>query len=329
MENQQLKTCNQQLVEQVAALQDALEGKEARCLYAHQDVGQKETFSLDVPGCASSTDLRMTPSEELLVVPEGTPERDPVPSGPSDQPVEQDSNPHTQILRVAAPAPSLGNPQSTDSLSEARSLEDMRFSVVHPGETAEAKTLHLQKEGSPSRPCMKPGSPKHGSASSRESLVTAQGGTFPGTKISAREGGPGSSLTLPKVRAPSIPRDSFQVAKRHHSQPQVGPGRCDHVVSIEIGALSALPSPGSSKSEARAKVREEAEKMEMEALPPSGRQEERESLKSRRGEMEDRELENKPPTPPLHRFPSWVSDVIGLGRGRSQPLVVFTENIQC
>jgi hypothetical protein len=27
MENQQLKTCNQQLVEQVAALQDALEGK--------------------------------------------------------------------------------------------------------------------------------------------------------------------------------------------------------------------------------------------------------------------------------------------------------------
>jgi hypothetical protein len=300
-------------------------------LYAHQDVGLNGTFSLDVPGCASFTDLRMTPSEELLVVPEGTPERDPVPSGPSDQPVEQDSNPHTQILKVAVPTPSLGTLQSRDSLSEARSLEDLRFSMVHPGETAEAKTLqsHLQKEGSPSQLCMKPGNPKHGSASYRESLVTAQGGTFPGTKTSAREGGPGSSLTLPKVRAPSIPRDSFQVAKRHHSQPQVGPGHCDHVVSIEIGALSALHSPGSSKSEARAKVREEAEKMEMEALPPSGKQEERESLKSRRGELEDVELENKPPTPPLHRFPSWVSDVIGVGQG-AEPTVglVCTENIQ-
>ncbi|EDL02635.1 mCG5814, isoform CRA_b, partial [Mus musculus] len=290
MENQQLKTCNQQLVEQVAALQDALE------------------------------DLRMTPSEELLVVPEGTPERDPVPSGPSDQPVEQDSNPHTQILKVAVPTPSLGTLQSRDSLSEARSLEDLRFSMVHPGETAEAKTLqsHLQKEGSPSQLCMKPGNPKHGSASYRESLVTAQGGTFPGTKTSAREGGPGSSLTLPKVRAPSIPRDSFQVAKRHHSQPQVGPGHCDHVVSIEIGALSALHSPGSSKSEARAKVREEAEKMEMEALPPSGKQEERESLKSRRGELEDVELENKPPTPPLHRFPSWESRIYAMATSGMQ-----------
>ncbi|XP_031211692.1 pleckstrin homology domain-containing family H member 1 isoform X1 [Mastomys coucha] len=290
MENQHLKTYNQQLVEQVAALQDALE------------------------------DLHMTPSEELLVVPEGTPEGDPVPSGPGDQPVEQGSNPHTQILKVAVPTPSLHMLQSKDSLSEARSLEDLSFSMVHPGEIAEAKTLksHLQREGSPSQLFMKPGSPKHGSASYREGLVTVQGGTFPGTKISAREGGPGSSLTLPKVRAPSIPRDSFQVAKRHHSQPQVGPGHCDHVVSIEIGALSALHSSGFSKSEARAKVHEETEKMEMEELPPVGKQEERESLKSRRGELEEVELENKPPTPPLHRFPSWESRIYAMATSGMQ-----------
>lgn len=288
-------------------------------------------FSMDVPGFASPTDLRMTPSEELLVVPEGTPGGDPVPSGPSTQPVEQDSNPHTQILKEAVPTPSLGTLQSKDFLSEARSLEDLSFSMVQPGEIAEAKTLksHLQREGSPSQQFMKPGSPKHGSASYREGLVTAQGGTFPGTKISAREGGPGSSLTLPKVRAPSIPRDSFQVAKRHHSQPQVGPGHFDHVVSIEIGARSALHSSGFSKSEARAKVREEAEKMEMEELPPAGKQEERESLKSCRGELEEVELENKPPTPPLHRFPSWVSDVFRVGQG-AEPTIgtVFTEDIQ-
>lgn len=258
----------------------------------------------------------MTPSEELLVVPEGTPEGAPVPSGPSDQPVEQNSNPHTQIVKVAVPPPSLGTLQSKDSLSEARSLEDLSVSVAHPGELAEAKTLksHLQGEGSPSQLFTKPGSSKHGPASYREGLVTAQGGTFPGTKVSAREGGPGSSLTLPKVRAPSIPQDSFQVAKRHHSQPQVGPGHFDHVVSIKIGALSALHSSGFSKSEARAKVREEAEKMEMEELPAVGKQEESESLKSCRSEPD-----NKPPTPPLHRFPSWVSDLSGLGRARSQP----------
>lgn len=296
MENQHLKTCNQQLVEQVAALQDALE------------------------------DLRMTPSEELLGVPEGTPEGDPAPSGTA-QPVEQDSNPHTQISKVAVPTP-LGTRQSKDSLSEARRLEDLSFSMAHPGDIAEAKTLqsHLQREGSPSQPFMKPGSPRRGSASYREGLITAQGGTFPGTKISAREGGPGSSLTLPKVRAPSIPRDSFQVAKRHHSQPQVGPGHVDHVVSIEIGALSALHSSGLPKSEARAKVREEAEKMEMEELPPTGKKGERESLKPCRGELEGVEPENKPPTPPLHRFPSWERRIYAMATSGMQLSDVSSRN---
>ncbi|XP_052041539.1 pleckstrin homology domain-containing family H member 1 [Apodemus sylvaticus] len=290
MENQQLKTCNQQLVEQVAALQDALE------------------------------DLRMTPSEELLVVPEGTPEGDPVPSGPGDQPVEQNSNPHTQTVKVAVPLPSLGTLQSKDSPSEARSLEDLSVSMVRPGELTEAKTLksHIQGEGSPGQLFTKPGISKLVPASYREDLITAQGGTFPGTKISVREGGPGSSLTLPKVRAPSIARDSFQVAKRHHSQPQVGPGHFDPVVSIEIGALSAFHSSGFSKSEARAKVREEAEKMEMEELPPAGKQEERGSLKSCRGELEEVGLENKPPTPPLHRFPSWESRIYAMATSGMQ-----------
>lgn len=272
--------------------------------------------SAGVPGFVLSPDLRMTPSEKVLVVPEGTPEEDPVPSGLGAQPVEQDNNLHTQNLKVAGPVPSLGTLQSKDSLLETRSLKDLHFSMVHAGEIAEAKNLksHLQREGSPSQLFMKPGTPKHESASYREDLVTAQGGTFPGTKISAREGGPGSSLTLPKVRASSISQNSFQLAKRHHSQPQVGPGHFDHVVSIEIGALSALHSSGFSKSEARAKAREDAEKMEMEEPPPAGKQEERERLQLPRAEMED-----KPPTPPLHRFPSWVSDCIRVGQGRSQP----------
>lgn len=286
--------------------------------------------SIGVSGFASSTDLRMTPSEKLLVVPEGTPEGNPVPSEPRAQPVEQDSNPHTQTLKVVVPALSLSALQNKDSVSEAKSLEDSNFSTVYPGEIAEAKTLksHLQREGSPSQLFMKPGSPKHGSVSYRDDLLITQGGTFPGTKISTREGGPGSSLTLPKVRAPSNSRDSFQVTKRHHSQPQVGPGHCNHVVSIKIGALSALPSSGFSKSEARAKAREEAEKMEMEEPPPVGKQEGRESPKPLGAELEEGELENKPPTPPLHRFPSWVSDFIRVGQGTEPATgMVFTGDI--
>lgn len=279
-----------------------------------------KTSSMGAPGFASSTDLRMTPSEKLLVDPEGTPEGSPVPSGPGAQPVEQDSNPHTPILKVAVPAPALGPRQNKDSVSEARSLEDLSFSMAHPGEIAEAKVLksHPQREGSPSQLFVEPSSPKHGSASYRADLVTARGGTFPGTKISAREGGPGSSLTLPKARAPSNPRDSVQAAKRHHSQPQVGPGHFDHVVSIKTGALSALHSPGFSKAEARAKAREEAEKMEMEEPPPTGTQEEGERPKPPRAELQEVELESKPPTPPLHRFPSWVSDFVRLGQSQPQ-----------
>uniref|UniRef100_A0A8C5LKQ7 Pleckstrin homology domain containing, family H (with MyTH4 domain) member 1 n=1 Tax=Jaculus jaculus TaxID=51337 RepID=A0A8C5LKQ7_JACJA len=288
-ENQRLKSCNQHLAEQVGALQDALEA------------------------------LQVAPSEKLLVAHEGTAERTCVPPGPGAPPMGKGGGAKTQELKTAVPGSPLGTPQSKNSMSEAQSLEDSNSSLVHPGERAEVKTVqpHRGREGSPNQLRMKPRTPRCGSASYKEGLAMAQGGTLPGTKTSAREGGPGSSLTLPKVRAPSVLRDSFQVAKRHHSQPQVGPGHLDHVVSIEIGALSALHPSRLSKLEARAKVREEPEKMEMEP-PPGGRQEEEESLKAPRAEPEDVELENKPPTPPLHRFPSWESRIYAMATSGMQ-----------
>uniref|UniRef100_A0A452QZY4 Pleckstrin homology, MyTH4 and FERM domain containing H1 n=1 Tax=Ursus americanus TaxID=9643 RepID=A0A452QZY4_URSAM len=181
---------------------------------------------------------------------------------------------------------------------------------------AEAKTLPppLGREGSPCRPCMKPCTHRHGSASWGEGLVTAQGGTLPGTKNSAREGSLGCSLTLPKVRVPSTPRDSIQLAKRHHSQPQVGPGCFNHVVSIEMGTLSALHPSSLPEAEARARPREAPESMEVEEPPPAGKKEEdRQSPKARRAEWEEVELGSKPPTPPLHRFPSWVRGTLFAG----------------
>ncbi|XP_019307017.2 pleckstrin homology domain-containing family H member 1 isoform X6 [Panthera pardus] len=283
MENQHLRSSNQQLVEQVEALQDALEA------------------------------LQMAPSGKLLVAPQETPEQDSGSSGPGTQPTGQDRGPQAQgALKAAMPAPSTGALQSKDCVPKAGiSLEDSSSIMVHPGEISEAKTLppRLGREGSPRRLCVKSRTHRHGSASWGEGLVIAQGGTLPGTKNSAREGGPGCSLTLPKVRAPSNPRDSIQLVKRHHSQPQVGPGPFNHVVSIEVGTLSALHPSSLPEVEARAELREEPENMEMEEQPPAGKKEERKSPKAPRAEPEEVDLGNKPPTPPLHRFPSWESRI--------------------
>ncbi|XP_039096621.1 pleckstrin homology domain-containing family H member 1 isoform X5 [Hyaena hyaena] len=283
MENQHLRSSNQHLVEQVGALQDALEA------------------------------LQMPPSGKLLVTPLESPEQDSGSSGPGTQPTGQDCGPQAPgALKAAMPAPSTGVLQSKDCVPKSGlSLEDSSSIMVRPGEISEAKTFppRLGREGSPRRLCVKPRTHRHGSASWGEGLVIAQGGTLPGTKNSAREGGPGCSLTLPKAWAPSIPRDSIQLAKRHHSQPQVGPGPFKHMVSIEIGTLSALYPSSLPEVEARAKHREEPENMEMEEQPPTGKKEEQKSLKAPRAELEEVDLGNKPPTPPLHRFPSWESRI--------------------
>ncbi|XP_012665335.1 pleckstrin homology domain-containing family H member 1 [Otolemur garnettii] len=290
MENQHLKSCNQHLVEQVGALQDALEG------------------------------LQMAPSGKLLGDPRGAPEEESVSSGPGTQTVGQDSGPQVQDLKLDLSASSPDALRSKDSVSKTGNpLEDSGSSVVHSGEIAEAKTPqpHLEREGCPHQLSMKTLTPRHGSASWGEGLVTAQGVMLPGTKTSAREGGPGSSLTLPKVRAPRTPRDSIQVAKRHHSQPQAGPGHFHHVVSIEIGAFSAIQPSGLHKLEAQAESREEPEQMEMEEPPPA-RKEERKSPKTLQAELEEVELGKKPPTPPLHRFPSWESRIYAVATSGMQ-----------
>lgn len=211
--------------------------------------------------------------------------------------------------QYALPAPSPGSLPSKGSVPRVGSPTEKSCSImVCPGGTSEAKILppRLRREGSPGRLCMKTRTPRHDLASWDEGLVTAYGESLPGTKTSAREGGPGCSLTLPKVRTPGIPHDIVQLAKRHHSQPQVGAGHFNHVVSIEIGTLSALPDTGLPKVAAPVELREDPEKMEMEEQPPAGRKEEGESLKAPGAELEEVDWGSKPPTPPLHRFPSWV-----------------------
>uniref|UniRef100_A0A673K1F2 Pleckstrin homology domain-containing family H member 1 n=1 Tax=Sinocyclocheilus rhinocerous TaxID=307959 RepID=A0A673K1F2_9TELE len=124
-------------------------------------------------------------------------------------------------------------------------------------------------------------------------------------------------MTLPKVRTPLTPRDSIQLVKKHHSQPQPGIERLHQVnVSIDIGNCTApsyhslVPGTVSTHGLEETDIDEGppesmeggVEGSEMEAQPTDGAL--FEGL-AKEFEMMDPEA-LKPPTPPLHRFPSWV-----------------------
>ncbi|XP_006873113.1 PREDICTED: pleckstrin homology domain-containing family H member 1 [Chrysochloris asiatica] len=290
-ENQHLKSCNQRLMEQMGVLQDALEA------------------------------LQVASLGKLLVVPQETPEQDAVTEGPRNQPIRQDCGPQLEgSLKVTMPTSPSGALQNKDPAPGGGSpLEVSGSSLVYSGERAEARTpqAHLGREDPTSPLCVKPLTLGEGSASWDEGLVSTEGRMHPGTKHSIREGGPGSSQTLPKAQTSSIPRDSIQLTKRHHSQPQVGSGCFDHMVSIEIGAVSALHPSSLLKVKTEAECREALEKMEMEEPPLEGK-ERQESPKIPRADLGEAELRNKPPTPPLHRFPSWESRIYAVATSGMQ-----------
>lgn len=130
----------------------------------------------------------------------------------------------------------------------------------------------------------------------------------------------GASMTLPKVRTPLVPRDSIQLVKKHYSQPQPSLDGL-HLLNVSID-ISSTPSPSSTlKSTATAtapfsQVIEEtdiddalSDSMEG-VVEGSGLEEPAQDGVSFVGLAEeldrlDPEVQ-KPPTPPLHRFPSWV-----------------------
>uniref|UniRef100_A0A4W6C131 Pleckstrin homology domain containing, family H (with MyTH4 domain) member 1 n=1 Tax=Lates calcarifer TaxID=8187 RepID=A0A4W6C131_LATCA len=100
--------------------------------------------------------------------------------------------------------------------------------------------------------------------------------------------GPSTSMTLPKVRTPLTPRDSIQLVKKHYSQPQPSLDRLHHLnVNIDImtpsSTSSTLKSTGTSTSPFS-----QLERLDPEIL--------------------------KPPTPPLHRFPSWESRIYAVAK---------------
>uniref|UniRef100_A0A3Q3RF48 Pleckstrin homology domain containing, family H (with MyTH4 domain) member 1 n=1 Tax=Mastacembelus armatus TaxID=205130 RepID=A0A3Q3RF48_9TELE len=138
----------------------------------------------------------------------------------------------------------------------------------------------------------------------------------------------GTSMTLPKVRTPLTPRDSIQLVKKHYSQPQPSLDRL-HNLSVNIDIMtpsstsSTLKSTGTTTSPFSQVVEETdiddglpdsmdgvvegpgTEDLSQDGVSFVGLSEELEKL--------DPEV-LKPPTPPLHRFPSWESRIYAVAK---------------
>uniref|UniRef100_A0A4W3J751 Pleckstrin homology domain containing, family H (with MyTH4 domain) member 1 n=1 Tax=Callorhinchus milii TaxID=7868 RepID=A0A4W3J751_CALMI len=115
------------------------------------------------------------------------------------------------------------------------------------------------------------------------------------------------------MRTPLSPRDSIQLVKKHYSQPHPGAERFNHIVRIDICSFKPIVLPRYSIQVEETDIDDVPEKMETEEFEDAAGQEV--SLPPLPGttqealELEGAQCEpvNKPPTPPLHRFPSWVS----------------------
>ncbi|KAJ1103873.1 hypothetical protein NDU88_001294 [Pleurodeles waltl] len=146
-----------------------------------------------------------------------------------------------------------------------------------------------------------------------------------------REGSLGNSMTLPKVRTPSVPRDSIQLAKKHYSQPQPGEDRLNHVVNIDICSFKPILLPPDMVQVEETDIDDVPENMETEADYEGESEAETGinllGLVQKEQDYSDAEgvvhRGSKPPTPPLHRFPSWESRIYALAKSGMRLSEVF------
>lgn len=129
----------------------------------------------------------------------------------------------------------------------------------------------------------------------------------------------GASMTLPKVRTPLTPRDSIQLVKKHYSQPQPSLDRLQPLGAggdiMTSSSTSSTLKSGGTATLAFSQVIEETDiddglSDSMEGVVEGAGSETLRDGVSFVGLAEELERLDpdglKPPTPPLHRFPSWV-----------------------
>uniref|UniRef100_A0A8C4FE21 Pleckstrin homology domain containing, family H (with MyTH4 domain) member 1 n=1 Tax=Dicentrarchus labrax TaxID=13489 RepID=A0A8C4FE21_DICLA len=111
----------------------------------------------------------------------------------------------------------------------------------------------------------------------------------------------GTSMTLPKVRTPLTPRDSIQLVKKHYSQPQPSLDRLHHL-NVNIDIMTPSSTSSTLKSTGTLPFSQVVEETDIDDGLPD----------SMDGRLDPEVL--KPPTPPLHRFPSWESRIYAVAK---------------
>uniref|UniRef100_A0A4X2LYJ4 Pleckstrin homology, MyTH4 and FERM domain containing H1 n=1 Tax=Vombatus ursinus TaxID=29139 RepID=A0A4X2LYJ4_VOMUR len=283
MENQHLKNYNQRLVGQVRALQEALGGRQQSLLSGQLSGRLQDATVIDT--CLFPPYLQTCP----WCYP-----------GSYCGPSRGSQRRILAIISLSSP----GTQQDKDFIPEAgntlkgsgrvicREISEAKASQLSPG-----GTVGLQK-----------------SAHLGEVLGGFQRGVPIKLRFPASEGVLGSSMTLPKVRVFRNPRDSIQLAKRPYSQPQLRNGHFNHMMSIEISTLQTSQTHNLPMNETNIDQKKRKESMDTKHEPTS-RLDKEELEKPRAREVE---MGNKPPTPPLHQFPSWESRIYAVASSGMQ-----------
>ncbi|XP_075879299.1 pleckstrin homology domain-containing family H member 1 isoform X3 [Nelusetta ayraudi] len=171
-----------------------------------------------------------------------------------------------------------------------------------------------------------PGSPQP-TAGAMLSRSPSTNNPFPKQPVAAAAQQSGASMTLPKVRTPLVPRDSIQLVKKHYSQPQPSLERL-HLLSVDIDMASPTSASSTLKGAAASPFSQLIEETDIdEALSDSmdgeagegpGPGESAQDGVSFVGLAEELDRLDpevlKPPTPPLHRFPSWESRIYAVAK---------------
>ncbi|KAM8808100.1 LOW QUALITY PROTEIN: pleckstrin homology domain-containing family H member 1 [Eudromia elegans] len=158
----------------------------------------------------------------------------------------------------------------------------------------------------------------------KSSLVVSASSVSSHLICPARECSLGSSMTLPKTRATSTPRDSIQLAKRHYSQPQPRAGSFHCIMSLEADTFQPITSPVCHGQVEETDIDDDGVREEMETeggqvRGEAGTCEEVKHFSAGQKEAASSEADilnpgGKPPTPPLHRFPSWESRIYAVAK---------------
>ncbi|XP_010896911.2 pleckstrin homology domain-containing family H member 1 isoform X2 [Esox lucius] len=345
-ENQQLKMSNLKQTEQIMTLQDKLQGDpfSTTALLEHPpaspstDTHQVPSSPLHPPSCPGTPPAlgetgwgRLTGSEQPCKARGDrvdTTGHDTVTGSSSDQTSidrrrrEAGAGPGSPVTTAGGQDQPLDGAlprnHSSDELNSKFRSQRLRSSSSSSSSSSSAYETACK---SPSKPVACNSAPKS------PLLCRSPSNSHPFQTVSqplALPSPTGTSMTLPKVRTPLTPRDSIQLVKKHYSQPH--PGGVDRLHHLDVpvnimttsGPQSPAPPPACGHVVVETDIDDglsdgmegvvegaEADNPPLEDVPFVRLGEELELL--------DPEV-LKPPTPPLHRFPSWESHIYAVAK---------------